>query len=203
MSPEPRASRRINASVRPGWPKGATGRRSAEMSTLLATDVDLPIGRDRAPGSRPGPYLQRAGAVLAGVPLAIGRGLAAWRASRSFRRRLGGRSPRLLWAGRVGGRSARVALRGGLPGLRIPGQAGGVRVPVRLAHPAKTVLLARLAREVVDRGVVGLDPEPGRADAPSKVCHNRRRPLGCGRSSGGRTSIHHSDRPAKQVRGAR
>jgi hypothetical protein len=59
-----------------------------------------------------------------------------------------------------------------------------------------------LLREVLDRRVVGLDPESRRADAPSHLRHCGR-PFRGGRPSGDRTSIHHSARPTMQGRRSR
>ncbi len=62
---------------------------------------------------------------------------------------------------------------------RLAGPARALRsafvycVPVGLAHPPQTVLLAGLGREVGDRRLVRLDPEPRRSDALPHVRHVR------------------------------
>jgi hypothetical protein len=159
------------------------------------SDGRHPIGQDRAPGSRPGPWKRNEPDFLRGVPLTSGhRGRP--RAASSLRPRLGLQGCSFV-RDDLGSRIAERSL----SRLRLASKARGVLIPVPLAHPAEAVLLARLGREVLDRRVVGLDPEPGRADALSKVCHVGR-PFAGGRWSGGRTFIHHSDRVSMQVRGS-
>ena len=148
--------------------------------------------RERAPGLRPGPD-GRLGAVgLSGVALRTGLWYGAPPSAREprpgrLRLRLGVR----LGRRHLGGRPAV----GRLPCLRVAGEARRLLVPVGLAHPAEPVLLAGLRREVLDRRLVRVDPEPRRADAAANGCclvgHDgvslaRRRP------SGVAADVHHS-----------
>ena len=187
----------------PGSRTGATAPPCAATTACLATCADLPTTRERAPGTCPEPLVAWERVVLVGGHLAIDhrrRGPGSSRPPR-YRRRL--RSLGLRRVGDLGGRGARLArlgsLRRGLAGLRIASQAGRVLVPVGLAHPPQTVLLAGLLREVLNRGVVGFDPEPRRADALSRVRHVRR-PFACQPRSGVGAHIHHSSRETMQGR---
>ncbi len=123
----------------PRSPTGATVGPRAAMSERMATYA---TPRERAPGLRPGPNCRLGAVGLSGVALnrppvrrsAVREGAASGSAQASPRFRLGRRH--------LGGRSAV----GGLAGLRLAGQAGGVLVPVGLAHPAQSVLLGGLNR---------------------------------------------------------
>src|SRR6476619_3274735 len=112
--------------------------------------------RREAPGSRPGPSVRRNGTVLRDGLLPL-----SWlgvRCSLLLRSRIRGGRQRLLGCAGFG-RLAR---------LRVAGETCRVLVPVPGAHPAEPVLLTGLLGEVLERRLVALDPEPGRADAPAQ-----------------------------------
>ncbi len=184
----------------PRSPTGATGPPCAASSAESASCADLPIGRDRAPDWRPGPSERHGRWGLAGGLLTISGRRRLGGSPASLRRGLRGRSLRLDRDSVRGG--CRLARRGGLGGglaSRVARQTCGVLVPVGLAHPPQTVLLAGLLREVLNRGVVGFDPEPRRADALSRVRHVRR-PFACQPRSGVGAHIHHSGGQTMQGR---
>ena len=189
-----------------GSPTSPTGRPRAAASAFVATGARLRPGRDRAPGSRPGPRVWRWELGRSAVPL------------RPNDRRRGRAVPSLLarrlrfragWIGPVGGLRTRlgtggdVSARGGLARLRLAGEARRVGVPVGPAHPPQAVLLAGLVGEVLERRLVRLEPEPGRAAAPSQadgLVGHRRRSSARRRASGVAPDIDHSAGPTMQGR---
>ena len=117
-------------------------------------------GRERARGSARDPRYSERGSAYPASPPVPAAGAAAAVALRCFRSggawlTPGSSADAVAWSPA----SVPSAHLGRLPRLRVPGEPCRVLVPVGLAHPAESILLAGLPREVLDRRLVASIPK--------------------------------------------
>ena len=170
LGPRWRPSRPARATGVTGYPRGAM-RISVAMCATLPGDANGPREGARGLGLLIAPSTR--GAVsLSGVALRAGLGDSCGSAGMLPGPGRGDRMCGLRIARRLVGA-------GGLARLRVPGEPGGVLVPVDFAQPTEAIALTGLAGEALDRCLVRLDPKARRSDAVAQggrclVAHTRR-----------------------------